>query len=58
MTGAMPTVRHALAALALVFASLALAAAPLDRIEDDYPRALAVARQRGVPILVDVWAPW
>ncbi len=28
------------------------------RIEDDYPRALAEAKRLGVPILVDVWAPW
>ncbi len=27
-------------------------------IEDDYPRALQEARTRGVPLFVDVWAPW
>ncbi len=27
-------------------------------IEDDYPRALREARTRGVPLFVDVWAPW
>ena len=27
-------------------------------IEDDYPRALAEARARGVPLFVDAWAPW
>jgi len=26
--------------------------------EDDYGRALAEARRRGVPLFVDVWAPW
>jgi thiol-disulfide isomerase/thioredoxin len=29
-----------------------------DDLADDYPAALARARERGVPILVDVWAPW
>ena len=27
-------------------------------IEDDYPAALAAAKERKVPLLVDVWAPW
>jgi hypothetical protein len=27
-------------------------------VRDDYAAALAQARRRGVPILVDVWAPW
>jgi len=27
-------------------------------IEDDYPRALALAREKGLPIFVDSWAPW
>ncbi len=57
MTRASSTARQTLAALALAFAT-AGAAAPSHRIEDDYPRALALARERGVPILVDVWAPW
>jgi hypothetical protein len=43
-------------------AALALAteasAAALPRVEDDYAGALADARRRNVPILVDVWAPW
>ena len=41
---------------ALALASSA-AAAP-KAIEDDYARALAEAKRLGVPILVDVWAPW
>jgi hypothetical protein len=44
-------------ALALSSATPASAAAPRT-IEDDYPGALAEAKRLGVPILVDVWAPW
>jgi hypothetical protein len=37
----------------------AAGAAPArEAIEDDYPRALAAAKERSVPILVDAWAPW
>jgi hypothetical protein len=42
---------------ALLAAVPALAAAPA-RIEDDYASALAQARARNVPLVVDVWAPW
>ena len=31
--------------------------ARLPFIEDNYPRALADAKARGVPIFVEVWAP-
>ena len=31
---------------------------PIEFIEDDYPRALAEARARAVPLFVDAWAPW
>ncbi len=30
----------------------------LPFIDDDYPRALAEARARKVPLFVDAWAPW
>ena len=33
-------------------------AAALTFIENDYPRALAAARQANVPLFVEVWAPW
>jgi thioredoxin-like negative regulator of GroEL len=39
-------------------APAAPAAAPVRFIEDDYPRALAEARSRKVPLFVDAWAPW
>ena len=32
--------------------------APLPFIQDDYPRALAQARARGVPLFIDAGAPW
>jgi hypothetical protein len=38
-----------------------LAAAPAEAlpfIENDYPRALAEARAKGLPIFADAWAPW
>jgi hypothetical protein len=31
---------------------------PLPFISDDYPRALAEARARGLPLFVEAWAPW
>ncbi len=49
--------RSLLAALALVVAWPA-AAGSLPFIADDYARALADARARNVPLVVDVWAPW
>jgi hypothetical protein len=48
----------------LVFAALAPSAGAtitpsrLPAINDDYARARAEAMQRGVPIFVEVWAPW
>jgi hypothetical protein len=52
--------RSALApvALAAALAALPAAAGAPGAIEDDYPRALAAAKERSVPILVDAWAPW
>ena len=51
--------------LALLLAAAAAGAVPaaparegLPFIEDDYPKALAAARSRGVPIFLEAWAPW
>lgn len=37
-------------------------AAPAEKglpfVADDYQKALAQARARNVPLVVDVWAPW
>jgi hypothetical protein len=49
--------RTLLVALALAVATPA-AAASLPFVADDYARALADARARNVPLVVDVWAPW
>jgi hypothetical protein len=49
--------------LAASLSTAALAAPPDDKealpfLENDYPAALAQAKSRGVPVFVDVWAPW
>jgi hypothetical protein len=50
--------RSLLLALALSVAAPASPAGTLPFIPDDYGRALADARARNVPLVVDVWAPW
>src|SRR5512143_1718660 len=39
-------------------AALHAAAATLPFVDDDYPRALAAARARHVPLFLEAWAPW
>jgi hypothetical protein len=34
------------------------ASAGLPFIADDYPSALALARERDVPLFIESWAPW
>ncbi len=36
----------------------ARATSPAPTVHEAYAPALAEARARGVPLLVDVWAPW
>ncbi len=43
---------------ALALLGSTASAAPLPFIEDDWPRALAEAKARHLPIFVDSWAPW
>ena len=45
-------------AIALAAAAPASADGTLPFVADDYARALADARARNVPLVVDVWAPW
>ena len=48
--------------LSMLFVLAALvpapAAASLPLINDDFTRAQAEAKQRHLPLFVDVWAPW
>ena len=59
--------RNRLAIGAMVFALAAPLAAgdagaaagrALPFIEDDYPKARALARSKTLPIFVEAWAPW
>ncbi len=31
---------------------------PLPFLSDDYPKALAQARARDLPLFIEAWAPW
>jgi hypothetical protein len=53
-----PKALSALILLLMVTAPRVAAANPLRFIADDYPRALSEARQRKLPVFVEVWAPW
>jgi hypothetical protein len=44
--------------LALIAAALPASAAGLSWIKDNYSKALAEAKQRKLPMFVEVWAPW
>jgi hypothetical protein len=59
----MGAARLSLAVLLLAIAApLAAAGAEAGRalpfIEDDYPKAQALARSKKLPIFVEAWAPW
>ena len=47
-----------LAAAAPLFAAQAAPRPTLPFLEDDYPKALAEARSKKLPIFVEAWAPW
>jgi hypothetical protein len=51
-------VRPALAFLILLSAPAFAAGAAPHVIEDDFPRALAEAKAKDLPLFVDAWAPW
>jgi hypothetical protein len=47
-----------LAAAAPLFSAQAAARPELPFIEDDYPKAMAEARSKKLPVFVEAWAPW
>ena len=51
-------VRGALTLVLLAASAPVFAAAGLPFVEDDYPKALAEARARKLPLFVEAWAPW
>jgi len=48
---------RAILVLGLLAAPLVASAAP-SRFADDFAGALGAAKDRGAPLVVDVWAPW
>ena len=59
----MGTFRLPIAALLIAAAVPLFAAQPGPKpavpfIEDDYPKAQALARSKKLPIFVEAWAPW
>jgi hypothetical protein len=59
MDVAMPVRPLAVAALVVAAAvAPARAAGPLPFIKDDWPRALALAKESRRPLFVEAWAPW
>jgi hypothetical protein len=49
---------YSILAATLLLAASPAVAADQGHVEDDYGRALAEAKTRNVPLVVDVWAPW
>ena len=48
-----------LLALALVVvATTTTASAKIEFIENDYTRAVALAKEQNLPLFVEAWAPW
>ena len=46
------------ASLALALGAAQPSPPVVPYLVDDYPKALAEARARQVPIFIDAWAPW
>jgi endonuclease YncB( thermonuclease family) len=46
------------AMLVALAAPVVAESAPLPFLHDDYANALAQAKQRHLPVFVEVWAPW
>jgi len=44
--------------LTILLAATALPATALPFIENDYSKALALAKAKNLPIFADAWAPW
>lgn len=44
--------------IALLLATPALARDILPFIDNDYGKAIARAKAKGLPLFVDAWAPW
>jgi hypothetical protein len=44
--------------LLLALAGPAGADRPLPFVENDYPKAIALAKAKGLPLFVEAWAPW
>ncbi|HUJ15436.1 MAG TPA: hypothetical protein VL284_16745 [Thermoanaerobaculia bacterium] len=44
--------------VALLIAAPAVAKEVLPFIDNDYAKALTVAKQKKLPLFVDAWAPW
>ena len=50
--------RFAITLVLLTAPLLATAKEVLPFIENDYSKAVALAKTKNVPLFVDVWAPW
>ena len=58
LTGILATVTVACTTPSNTIHASAEPAEALPFIENDYPRALGLGRDKGLPVFVDVWAPW
>ncbi len=50
--------RHIATATWLAVFTAAAGARAADKVIDDYPAGLALARSRKVPLFIEAWAPW